>query len=88
MEVSIPIYVEARRLSDGVVYVCRPLFFSLDSKQDALLSRAMNKLTGKVKQHLNGLGRHYRHDELLRACFSPDVTTHNLKYTIEAKSQR
>ena len=45
MDVSIPIYVETLRTNEGAVYSCRPLFFNIQSKNDALLSRAITRFS-------------------------------------------
>lgn len=88
VDASIPILVKTVKSSDGLHYSCCPLFIALPAKSDLLLSRAMTKLAGKVKQHLDRLGRRQRMDQLVRDCFSPALQTHQFKFTYQARSQR
>ena len=85
MELTLPIYIEVRRQEGQPVHHCRPLFFGGPSASDAHLGLAMSKLSQRLKQFLDKLGRQARHDALAACAFAPDLETHVLKLQLELK---
>ncbi len=88
MELSIPIYVEARRQAHDkhLLYDCRPLFFSQIAASDAQLGRAMTALAKRLKLHLDTLGALPRHEALAEWSYAPELRTHQHKLTLDLRS--
>jgi ATP-dependent Clp protease ATP-binding subunit ClpA len=85
MELTIPIYIEVRRQEGHPVHRCRPLLFSGPQASDAHLGLAMSKLTRRLKEHLDKLGREPAHEALAACAFSPDLETHLLKLKLDLR---
>ncbi len=66
----------------GAVYTVRPLFVDSPRERDEILTRAINRLFKEVRQHLDGLARQVRHDELARYCYYPHLESQSLKLKI------
>ena len=79
MELTLPIYIEVRRQEGQPVHHCRPVFFGGPHASDAHLGLAMSKLSQRLKQFLDKLGRQARHDALATLAFAQDLETHVLK---------
>ena len=85
MLLTIPIYVEVRRAGGAQVHRCRPLFFAGPRAEDAHLGLAIGKLNRRLRQHFDRLGGDRRHDELAAQAYSPELSTHLLKHSLELR---
>lgn len=76
---TIPIYVEViKGTSRGQEFAVRPLFFPYPRRQHEKLERALQRLGDDLREHLVELGKSYRHEELARWSFSPELDASRL----------
>jgi ATP-dependent Clp protease ATP-binding subunit ClpC len=89
MILTVPIYLQ-RHGADGSFprYTARPLFFGRPVQSGPDLGRVLNQLAVELRLELHTLGKEYRHDELARWSFCPDLDHHRLDLTLELKHQR
>ena len=88
MEISLPVYVEVRRVAGQPVHHCRPLFFAAPEASDAHLGLALSKLIKRLKGLLDGFGGQSRHDRLAEWAFAPALRTHMLKLTLDLRDRQ
>lgn len=89
MNINLPIFVEAfkRPGQKHTYYQCRPLFVATPQALDPSLSRATSKLARDLKSQLDQLGRNGVHQPLADRVFSPELTTHRLKLTLDLRDR-
>lgn len=81
MKITVPLYVH----SNNRVFAVRPLFFAGPSVQAEKLERAMQKFTRELGELLQSAGKKWRHDELARWTFNPDLDFRRLDVAIELR---
>src|SRR4051812_30941624 len=87
MNLSIPLYVEERRVPDmpTPTFFVRPLFFEGPFRASDLLSRATTKLASDLRQWLDKLGKNPRHDDLAEWTFAPDIDEHHVSVPLDLR---
>jgi hypothetical protein len=83
MNVTIPIYVQARRDT----YTVRPLFFPGPVRQHEKLERVLHLLARDLRKELYEIGRQLRHDDLAQWTFSPEMDYHRLELVLELRKR-
>lgn len=85
MELNLPIYIEVRREAGRPLHHIRPLLFNGPQASDPHLGLAIGKFNKRLKEYLDELGRHERHEDLAAASFSPLLQTQVVKLNLELR---
>lgn len=89
MNVTLPIYVERQTQEDGRPrHRVRPLFHDEPKQADEQLGRALGRLAADLRELLQELGKHRRHERLAVWTFCPEIEHHRFDFTLELKSGR
>jgi ATP-dependent Clp protease ATP-binding subunit ClpA len=88
MKLTIPLYILLHRArGESPLYHVRPLFFPGPARSHEKLERALTLLTNDLRQHLQNLGKHPRHDNLAEYGFCPNLDCHRLDVLIELRKR-
>jgi ATP-dependent Clp protease ATP-binding subunit ClpC len=88
MRFTIPVLVEERTASAGGTpgFLVRPLFQSEPEVRAERLGRALNSLSSKLHDSLDGLGRQARHDALAQWTFLPSLREESVDLRLELEA--
>src|SRR5271166_5564640 len=81
MKLTLPIYVTRHEK----LFTVRPLFFLLPVERHAKLERALFLLSRALREQLRELGKAWRHDELARYSFYPDLHFERITLALELR---